>query len=399
MAASTKYGFTSKQTLEFVQALYTAGSVSYPRTDTRWMPADAAADLHKLLLTALPKNVQAKDLDVSQTVSTKASAHTALHVKQIVTPAGDKGKVYKLILQRCFEAMMPAHVSDRQDVWVDAAGHAFYSQLTKTTTPGWAVVSGKLNKDVLLTVKKGAAAPLSNLEQHEQQTKRPPVMTVAKLLKVMMNPVKLLENEDYDPDTMANLDDSFSGLGTPATRDSFVTSLEQKELIKPVGKNGKLIPTDKGLKHISRLESSPVTSVVTSPMLTAEWEQDLFEMEQIQDPKEAGEAMVLFNAKLDKFVTDLMGPLKDLRGVYGSASVTTCPVCGDGKLEAVNYGNGAARGSMITCSGNDKDKSKASCSIFVWGGKGKACKKITDKHVQDLVAHINAGKPHKGFRV
>ncbi|MCP4249550.1 MAG: hypothetical protein GY778_21120, partial [bacterium] len=370
VAASAAHKMSAKAVLATVQSLYEAGIVSYPRTDFKLLSADAADDLVALLKANLPKGVNAADLDVSKVTTTEAMAHQALHVKKVATNlTGDQAKVYRLIFDRCVAAMLPAHVSDRQTIWVQSGGHYLRADLAKTTSAGFAAVDKKaLNKDTLLTLNAGDTVALSDVAAVEAKTKKPPVMTEARLLKLMANPKALLANEEADLDRLDALTRA-SGLGTPATRDSYCPGLETRGLIK-IQAGGKLIPTDKGIKLVSRLESTQETSVFLSPTITADWEGRLNEMEAATTVADATAQFKAFTAEFDRFLTDSMGPLKALRGIYGSASVTPCPKCDDGLLDAVSYDKG--KKNFISCSNNEKGNENSKCDLFVWLAATKA---------------------------
>jgi len=140
------------------------------------------------------------------------------------------------------------------------------------------------------------------------------------------------------------------GLGTPATRASILENLVKNEFLKRDKKN--LLPTDKGVNLIKVLPDK-----VKSPLLTAEWENNLKRMER-------GEVTAVgFMQSINDFVKEVVRTFRNapsenanLFGTVGGFDgeiIGQCPRCG---------GDVAETPKAFSC---ERTRSKA-CAFILW---------------------------------
>ena len=165
------------------------------------------------------------------------------------------------------------------------------------------------------------------------------------------------------------------GLGTPATRAAIIEKLVQTGFIRREGKN--LIPTRDGISLASILPET-----LTSPLLTAEWENRLAE---IADGKYSDTE---FMAGIENLVTELVQTYsfisEDKKDIFNTPRevIGKCPRCGADVYESK---------SNFCCS--DKD-----CGFVMWK-KDKFFvskkKELTKKIAADLL--MKGKSPVKGL--
>jgi len=164
------------------------------------------------------------------------------------------------------------------------------------------------------------------------------------------------------------------GLGTPATRASILENLVKSELLKRDKKN--LLPTEKGISLIKVLPDK-----VKSPLLTADWENNLKRMER-------GEVTATgFMKSINDFVGDVVT-------TYGNAPAENANIFGSA---GGNGGFGEIIGQCPRCSGNVAESPKAfsckytrskKCGFTLWKDNkffASQGKKITKNIAKQLV--------------
>ena len=121
--------------------------------------------------------------------------------------------------------------------------------------------------EALPRVQEGMVIPLVKAEVKDGKTKPPQHFTEGSLLHAM----ETAGAEDIPDDVERK------GLGTPATRAGIIEKLIQRGFAVRSGdkKTKILLPTEKGVSLVT-----VVPEKLKSPMMTAEWEQKLLQMEQ-----------------------------------------------------------------------------------------------------------------------
>ena len=285
-------GFTADKTLKTAQALYEKHkALTYPRTDSRFLPNDMIPRVSKALET-LPetyqehvKSLPRKDgkLPYSRRVfdDGKVSDHHAI----IPTPqkadpdkfTQDERALYDLVVRRFIAAFYPAYEYDQTTVITTVEGQAFKSQGRTVTSLGWKAVvkeaakAAKQDADQeeqpLPSLKIGDERTVKSVTVKQDATKPPAPHTDASLLMRMERPEMQVDDEEL-AETMKK-----AGLGTPATRAATIERLIQ---VGYAARKGKVIfATEKGEKLIALAPDE-----IASPVTTGKWEQALEQIVQ-----------------------------------------------------------------------------------------------------------------------
>jgi DNA topoisomerase III len=297
--ANARFGFSARMTLSLAQALYERHKVlTYPRTDSRWLPEDYPATVRETLaaLTGGPAQ-KGKSASVHPYApyanrilreewvrpnnkrifnDAKVSDHfaiipTALAPKHLNEA---EAKLYDLVVRRFLAVFYPAAEYLVTTRVTRVAQDAFKSEGRVLREPGWLEVHGKEAHDEdgtnLVPVAPGEHAATKEVRIIAAQTKPPPRFTEATLLTAMEGAGKLVDDEELR-DAMKE-----RGLGTPATRAVIIEKLIADDYV--VRNARELQPTPKAFSLLTLLRGLEIPEL-TSPELTGEWEYRLKEME------------------------------------------------------------------------------------------------------------------------
>ena len=283
--ANRIYGYTAKQTLDLTQALYEKRLLTYPRTDSAFLTDDmggTAANIAALLCGKLPfmQDVSFTP-DVSRTLdSKKVSDHHAiiptLELAKIDLAALPESERNILILAgaRLLFAAAELHSYEAVTAVFSCADNSFTAKGKSVLCAGWK----DLERRYRLTLKgkpdtdDGDSDFVSDVPDFTEgqtfsdfsakvtahDTQPPKPHTEASLLSAMEH----AGSED------TNADAERKGLGTPATRAAVIEKLVNSGFVERKGKQ--LFPTKNGINLVCVLPDS-----LTSPKLTAEWENTL----------------------------------------------------------------------------------------------------------------------------
>ena len=279
--ANRVFGYTAKQTLDYAQSLYEKKLLTYPRTDSRYLTVDMAETASVVLNLAarVPPFDACPDFfpDVAALVNDgKVSDHHAI----IPTLELEKADLSELtvgerntLLLVCRELLCAAaesYVYEAVTAIFDCGGHTFTAKGRRILSEGWREID-RIFRISLKEQPEGEAEPAALPDFTEGQTfdqvdasvtehftAPPKAYTEDTLLAAMETTGK----EDM-PDEAER-----KGLGTPATRAAILEKLVAAGFVERRGKS--LVPTKAGINLVTVLPDT-----LTSPMLTAEWEQKL----------------------------------------------------------------------------------------------------------------------------
>lgn len=301
--ASRKYGYKADAVLEAAQALYERHKLtSYPRSDCQHLPSAQIADA-RAVLSAVTANLEFERSALSQVDTSRRSAAfnddkiTAHHAIVPTAQRADIGSLspierdlYAEICRRYVAQFMPPRVYRAVSATVDVVGHHFVATGTTTISPGWRALEGSAAEaevakgdelTVLPPMAKGESADCLGLDIEAKQTKPPKHFTDASLIEAMINIHKFVTNEQARATfekmrTKGGEEEGACGLGTPATRHTFVPRLIDVGLVTRVdggskggrkSKESSLVPTAAGIALIKALPSE-----LAKPDMTAMWE-------------------------------------------------------------------------------------------------------------------------------
>ena len=281
------YGYTAQQTLDYVQSLYEKKLATYPRTDSQYLTKDMLATAASLILW-LRDNMPfgkgcAGELDIDRvTDDSKVTDHHAIiptveiaQTDLTELPSGERD-VLTLLAVRLLCATTQAHRFETVTAMLDCQGHTFTAKGKTILQSGWKEVERihrmsirqsetehKENEAVALPVlKEGQTFETVSASLREGKTSPPKHYTEDTLLSAMEN----AGAEDMPDDAERK------GLGTPATRAATLEKLVSAGFVER--KKKQLIPTKKGRNLIAVLPDN-----IKSPILTAEWESMLKQVE------------------------------------------------------------------------------------------------------------------------
>ena len=274
--ANRLLGYTAQQTLDYLQSLYEKKLCTYPRTDSRYLTDDMEGGVNALALccagicgTEPPAAVCSGQVCSSKKVSdhhavvpTMAAGETDLEA----LPAGER-EILRLAARQVLMAVSAPFVYLETEVKLDCGGNAFSAKGKTVVQPGWkAYADAEFTDKALPELSEGQSLPISSCAVKEGKTTPPKHFTEDTLLSAMETAGK----EDMPEDAERK------GLGTPATRAAVIEKLvatgfaERRKAKKSV----RLVPTEAGVSLITVLPEQ-----LQSPLLTAEWEHRLKEIE------------------------------------------------------------------------------------------------------------------------
>jgi len=282
--ANRVFGYTAKQTLDYAQSLYEKKLLTYPRTDSRYLTVDmtetASVVLH--LAARVPPFDACPEFfpDVAALVNNKeVSDHHALiptlELEKADVPGLPVGERNILLLVCCklLCAAAEPFVYEAVTAAFDCGGHTFTTKGRQVLSQGWRAIQEVFRSSlkekpededaggVLPALIEGQAFEPVSASVTEHFTSPPKPYTEDTLLSAMENAGK----EDIPEDAERR------GLGTPATRAAIIEKLVSGGFVERKGKN--LIPTKAGVNLVTVLPE-----LLTSPKLTADWEQRLNEV-------------------------------------------------------------------------------------------------------------------------
>ena len=282
--ANRVFGYTAKQTLDYAQSLYEKKLLTYPRTDSRYLTGDMAETASVVLHLAarVPPFDACPEFfpDVAALVNDKeVSDHHALvptlELEKADVPALPVGERNILLLVCCklLCAAAEPFVYKAVTATFDCGGHTFTAKGKQVLSQGWRTIQEVFRSSlkekpedenaegVLPALTEGQVFEPVSAFVTEHFTSPPKPYTEDTLLSAMENAGK----EDM-PDEAER-----KGLGTPATRAAIIEKLVSGGFVERKGKN--LIPTKAGVNLVTVLPE-----MLTSPKLTADWEQRLNEV-------------------------------------------------------------------------------------------------------------------------
>ena len=244
--ANRLFGYTAKQTLDYAQSLYEKKLLTYPRTDSRYLTSDKdVSDHHAIIPTMEIEKVDIKAL-----------------------PLGERN-LFLLVCCKLLCASAEPYMYEAVTATFDCGDHSFTAKGKRILSEGWREIDRIFRTSLKEKPADGDGGTLPDFTEGqifdgaevavtEHFTQPPKPYTEDTLLSAMENAGK-----DDIPDEAER-----KGLGTPATRAAIIEKLVTAGFVERKGKS--LIPTKAGINLVTVLPEP-----LTSPMLTAEWEQKL----------------------------------------------------------------------------------------------------------------------------
>ena len=375
--ANRYFSFTAQQTLDLVQSLYEKKLLTYPRTDSQFITDDMEGTVRQVIsilcrkLPLFDGVAYTPDIDRISNNAKVTDHHAILPTVQVEKldiaelPESEQ-KILRLVATRLICATGEKHIYDETTMTVSCEGSLFTAKGKTVVQDGWkgielrfkATLKSKEKEEpetVLPEVTEGDILQNVVSSVSEHFTSPPKAFTEDTLLSAMES----AGNEAFDDETEKK------GLGTPATRAGIIEKLVKGGFAERKGKS--LIPTKDGLNLVCVLPEQ-----ITSPAMTAEWENTLMQIER-------------GNADADAFLSGIAAMTSELVKAYPFLSdaeasrfdtaretVGKCPRCGS----PVYVGKG-----NFYCSNRE-------CSFCLWEDNkffSSKKKKLTKKIAKELL--------------
>ncbi len=294
--ASRKLNFTVKKTMIAAQKLYegvavaghgTVGLITYMRTDSLRISADALSDARRLIGEKYGEGLLPEKPNVYKTKNSAQDAHEAIRPTYVsITPAeikdqvpADMYKTYKLIWERFVASQMKAAIYETTTVDIKAGDYGFRETGSKLVYKGYMTVyvegrdDGATEKDnILPKMSKNEKLEFISFKNEQHFTQPPLRYTEATLIKAMEE----------------------KGIGRPSTYAPTITTIMARGY---VGRDKKqLVPTELG---------TVVTDILTEHFPNIAGTEFTAAMEERLDKIESGDVDWV------EILSDFYGPFED----------------------------------------------------------------------------------------
>lgn len=328
--ANRELGYTSQQTLDYLQSLYEKKLCTYPRTDSRYLTYDMVSLIPELV--RISAKICHSDVPLSLNTgiicnSPKVTDHHAIvptvsvmSADISVLPTGER-EILRLVSRQLLCAVSEPFRYAETVAVLDCGRHIFTVKGRETLADGWkAYTDNEPNDKVLPELKINGEYPVKSVSMKEGITTPPAHFTEDSLLHVM----ETAGNEDMPEDAERK------GLGTPATRAAILEKLIRNGFVerKKSKTSVNLIPTHAAFSLITVLPEQ-----LKSPLLTAEWE---YRLKQIEHNKLSYEE---FLDDISAMMSEIIKNYKVIQGAEvlfpsGRDVIGRCPRCGSEVTES-----------------------------------------------------------------
>ncbi|MBO7105877.1 MAG: topoisomerase C-terminal repeat-containing protein [Fibrobacter sp.] len=360
-----RFKFSAQQVLDCAQNLYEKKLLTYPRTDSQYLPDTMKQEAYALaqrLASPEQKGVMRSESENFVFInSSKVTDHFAI-IPTGETPNGlpeMEQKIYDLAKERFVQAWLKPYVWSEMEVILNAQGggsagsptlDTFRLKLKRNEDLGFRALvkeekkksskkkgdsgeaegaEGKGDSDEITNLVEafpewnvGDSTPFDSVELQKKKKSKPKYYTEATLLAAMKTAGKQIENEEL-AEAMKD-----RGLGTPATQAGIIETLKKRGFIE--AQKNYLVSTARGREVIALMDEK-----VKSPEMTGEWEYKLSQVEKgTLTPVEFRDGIV-------EYVKQLFADLHARYACQFERETLTeklnCPKCG-GALDVAPWG-------------------------------------------------------------
>ena len=356
-----RFKFSAQQVLDCAQNLYEKKLLTYPRTDSQYLPDTMKQEAYALaqrLASPEQKGVMRSESENFVFInSSKVTDHFA------IIPTGEvpnglpemEQKIYDLAKERFVQAWLKPYVWSEMEITLNSNSDLFRLKLKRNEDLGFRAIvkeekkksskkkgdsrseagmtdggaEGKGDGDDITNVVEafpewsvGDTSPFDSVELQKKKKSKPKYYTEATLLAAMKTAGKQIENEEL-AEAMKD-----RGLGTPATQAGIIETLKKRGFIE--AQKNYLVSTARGREVIALMDEK-----VKSPEMTGEWEYKLSQVEKgTLTPVEFRDGIV-------EYVKQLFADLHARYACQFERETVTeklnCPKCG-GALEVAPWG-------------------------------------------------------------
>lgn len=403
-------GWKKEKTVKVMQANYDQGYQTYPRTDSSKIDAEQYEYIYQnyenyiqaIKLSTNLNKVHMPEKVLKRYLAPKGqeAAHFGIiPTEKIMTPTSDvtddQRLMYEVVVRRAISLVVDPYKYVSTKIGVLANDVPLTASIPHVLSQGWKEFilpskkkgrSSKAKKeseipdniDFTKYAKVGDQVPLLLIHDQSVTKPAPPLKSIDIFDKggLMEKAYKYVENEKY-----ANVLKQANGIGTSATRDKAIASLEQKEYIT-TDKDDYVHITGNGriMNYICKdLDFS-------NALLTAEWEEKYQEIGKgtIQSDQlvDETEEMIL---KSMKAITDnwdekaiLASYKEEQQKADEENSLGNCPKCGSGVVTKITFMSKKLGRQLTIYRCNNED-----CDFIIFQDIGNG--KFTDKDVKNML--------------
>lgn len=326
--ANRYFGYTAKQTLDYLQELYEKKLITYPRTDSRYLTEDMEENI-KTIIEDISDNTNYTNLNIKKIINNdKVNDHHAIVPTKEIRKFNMKElpltlqNIFGLICMRLISSVLDDCLEKKIRASFIVNDEEFVVTGKKVVKEGFKKVENsfisqfkeaKCDKEFseLPNIIKGREYAIKNKNIREGKSTSPKRYTEDTLLGAM----EKAGIEDIDKD----LDTEKQGLGTPATRATIIEKLISIGYLER--KKKQLIPTHKAFSLITVIPDE-----LKSPSLTSDWENMLTEISMGYMEADA------FMGGIEDFVKDIISNyshvIKENPFQTDKEKIGKCPRCG-----------------------------------------------------------------------
>ncbi|MEA4898728.1 MAG: DNA topoisomerase 3 [Christensenellaceae bacterium] len=360
--ANRLFGYSAAKTLELAQALYEKHKlITYPRTDSRYLPRDMIGKVKKTLVAfGAPYAAFAERLLPDPPTPARVYNDRKVSDHHAIVPTGQQSdlgrlpdaerRLFDLVARRLIAALYPDYRYESAVVTTQVKNHLFRTTGQTPLVEGWKALYKGVEKadEVEQKVPQLAVGDVRTAQAvtlKAMKTKPPSAHTDASLLGLMEHAGRAVDDEALKE----ALKDS--GLGTPATRAAVI---ERLIAVGYVVRNKKaLSATEKGLRLMQ-----VVPAQIASPEMTGRWERALSALARETDRGLISVRAERFMGSIRRYAAFLVEAARAAdasvrfeqeprKAGKGKARVTTlgraCPLCGQGEVTANQKAFGCSR--------------------------------------------------------
>ncbi len=350
--ASSKFGFSARNTLAIAQSLYERHKLlTYPRTDSKCLPEDyidtiksnindfsnsiSSTSLHQQVIDSASKVIKNNWIKPNKRIfnDSKISDHFAIIPTGKIPTANLKEqeqKIYDLVTRRLIAIFYPSAEFETTRRITRIENDSFLTTGKILVTPGFLEVYGRkpgvaTEKNELIPAETSDQANAAEIEIKSEVTKPPARYNEATLLGAMETAGKRIDDDELKEAMKER------GLGTPATRAAIIEGLiAHKYLFRHEQQKRDLVVSNKGLALIDLLNDIGIDAL-RSPELTGEWEYKLKQMESGNLSREI--FMEEIKTLTEEIVNRTSLKIDELANRVFDDLVATCPDCQEGSFK------------------------------------------------------------------
>ncbi len=310
---ATKLGMSASRAMKVAEDLYTAGYISYPRTDNTVYPPSLGLKriLEKLIDSDFKE--EAEELLTQERIrpsrgKVQATDHPPIYPTEAATSKklkGEKWTVYELVVRRFMATVAPPAKAEVSDATLDVNGEEFAAKGYRMISLGWKKYYPyfRVNEAFLPELTAGEEVELKDVSSEMKMTQPPRRYSQGSLLQEMER----------------------LSLGTKSTRHDIIQKLYDRKYAE----GSDLIPTPSGIAVAEALDRH--AQIVTDSKMTAHLEHD---MDEIANGRASLLAVV---SESQGMLSDILRTMQSNRDAIGGEIrkalesqhfIGKCPECG-----------------------------------------------------------------------